>query len=435
MPTFNITEFGAVGDGKTLDTVAINKAIQACCDAGGGQVHVGAGNYLTGTILMQSDVTLYLAAGAQIIGTSELDKYVTPVYQDKPSKWHRGLILLESVQDVCICGQGTINGNKVFDPEGEEHMRGPHAMCSINSRDIQVRDVHVTDAANYAMMFRACDSIDVNNVTVKGGWDGVHVRGIPDKHSQGVTVTNSRFFTGDDCIAGAYTDDILVNNCILNTACNGVRWIGPGKDMLFTNLTIFGGSRHPHRTTGRMHTLAGITIQPGAWGPMPGILDGIRIHNITMHGVGCPLWCLVKKGGSIGKIDISHITATDTRIGAVCLESWVDNPIESVAIRDCKFSYDHVPVMEASDELVVFPSFDIRPVPAWGLYVKHVRNLCLDNLRLQGPPGDSRSAVIVERIEKLYRHNVRIVESGLGSGVEFDSEIEVLRWPQPGLES
>jgi polygalacturonase len=431
MATFDVSDFGAVGDGKALDTASINKTIKACSAAGGGQVYIGAGEYLSGSIQMKSGVTLFLAAGARIIGTRDLEKYVVPVYGGKPSKWHRSLILLENVEDVCICGHGIIDGNKVFDPEGEEHMRGPHAVCSLNSQDIRIHDVNFVDAANYAMMFRACDHIDVNNVTVNGGWDGVHVRGTAERHSQQVTVTNSRFFTGDDCIAGAYTDNILVNNCVLNTACNGLRWIGPGKSMLFSNCTILGGSRHPHRTTGRMYSLAGMTIQPGAWGAMPGVLDDIRIHNITMHKVGCPIWLLVKEGGSIGKVDISNVVASGTQIAAVCMESWVANPIEYVSLRNCDFSYEHTPVTTVTDTLAEFPSFDIRSVPAWGLYAKNVRDLCLDNLSFQGPADDKRPAVIAERIEKLYRRDLRIAEPARNSHMECDLDIKVLRWAEP----
>ena len=70
---------------------------------------------------------------------------------------------------------------------------------------------------------------------------------------------------------------------------------------------------------------------------MPGVLDDIRIHNITMHKVGCPIWILVKEGGSIGKVDISSVSATGTQIGAVTMESWVADPIESSSLRNCDF--------------------------------------------------------------------------------------------------
>jgi polygalacturonase len=429
MATFNIADFGAVGDGKTLATAAINATIKRCAEAGGGQVTIAAGHYLSGSIHMQSGVTLFLEAGARITGTADLEQYLVPVYRGKLSKWHRALILLEDVQDVRICGHGVIDGHKVFDPEGEEKMRGPHAVCALNSKDIQIHDVNFVDAANYAMFFGSCDNIDVNNVTVKGGWDGVHVRGTAKRHSQRVTVTNSRFFTGDDCFAGAYTDDILVNNCLLNTACNGVRWIGPGSGMLFSNCTIFGGSRHPHRTTGRMHSLAGITIQPGAWGAMPGILDDIRIHNITMHKVGSPLWLLVKEGGSIGRVDISNVTASATQIGAVTMESWVDNPIEAITLRNCDFSYDSEPVIAVTHALATFPSFDIRPVPAWGMYAKNIRTLHMDNVRFLGTAEDKRPVLIAEGIEKLTRRDVRVGIPVQDSQTVYDRDVAVLRWP------
>src|SRR6266567_503515 len=96
--TFNVRDYGAKGDGATLDTAALNKAIEACATAGGGQVLVPPGKYLTGTVHLKSDVTLMLEAGATILGTPDLDQYQnfapprgTPLAAN--TRWHRALIL------------------------------------------------------------------------------------------------------------------------------------------------------------------------------------------------------------------------------------------------------------------------------------------------------------------------------------------------------
>ena len=135
---FDVREHGAKGDGKTLDSPAIQKAIDACADAGGGQVRLGSGRYLSGTIHLKSDVTLYLDAGARLIGTSDLEQYDQPKVPDfmpeaRWGKWHRGLILAEGQERIGIGGPGVIDGNKVFDPTGEERMRGPHTFVFVLS--------------------------------------------------------------------------------------------------------------------------------------------------------------------------------------------------------------------------------------------------------------------------------------------------------------
>ena len=132
--TFTVRQYGAAGDGTTLDTAAFNAAVSACAAAGGGQVLVEPGRYLTGTIRLKSNITLLLEAGAEIVGTPDLKQYVgfTPPEGNPlaaiPVPWHRALVLGVDVENVTIAGRGTINGNQVFDPQGEEHMRGPHAV-------------------------------------------------------------------------------------------------------------------------------------------------------------------------------------------------------------------------------------------------------------------------------------------------------------------
>src|SRR3954447_3695773 len=129
-PVFNVRDHGAAGDGTTHDTAALNKAVEACAAAGGGQVFVPAGKYLTGTVHLKSNVTVNLDAGAEIVGTSDLEQYqnFTPPGETPLAsrlRWHRALILGVGVENVTITGWGTINGNKVFDERGEERMRGP----------------------------------------------------------------------------------------------------------------------------------------------------------------------------------------------------------------------------------------------------------------------------------------------------------------------
>lgn len=126
----DIRESGAKGDGQALDTAAIQKAIDTCAEGGGGQVVFPPGRYLSGTIHLRSNVTLHLEAGARLIGKTNLAQYDRPQPPDimpeaRWGKWHRGLIVGENVQDIAITGLGVIDGNKVFDPTGEERMRGP----------------------------------------------------------------------------------------------------------------------------------------------------------------------------------------------------------------------------------------------------------------------------------------------------------------------
>src|SRR5438067_1548220 len=196
---FEVREYGAKGDGVTLDTTAINKAIEACAQTGGGQVLFPPGRFLSGTVHLRSHVNLYFEAGARLIGTTNLDEYSAPqvpafMPEAKWGKWHRALLVAENAEDVSIGGPGTIDGNKVFDPTGEEKMRGPHTIAFVNCRQFSIRDVSIKDSANYAIFFQASDDVDIRNVTITGGWDGVHFRGAPSHWCHNVNITDCRFF-------------------------------------------------------------------------------------------------------------------------------------------------------------------------------------------------------------------------------------------------
>ena len=159
---FSVREYGAVGDGKSLDTAAINKAVEACASAGGGQVLLPPGKYLSGTVRLRSNVTLVIDAGAMLIGSTNLEHYQSLTLPHPqagtrppgapPSNWHRALILGDGVENVAVLGHGTIDGNKVFDPRGEEKMRGPHTIVFGKSRRVTIRDVSIRDSANYAIL-------------------------------------------------------------------------------------------------------------------------------------------------------------------------------------------------------------------------------------------------------------------------------------------
>ncbi len=290
---FNIRDYGAVGDGKTLDTAAINKAIETSAAAGGGQVLFPPGKYLSGTVHLKSNVTVLFDAGATLLGSTDLAHYqnFTPPAGTPESgwpPWHRALILGDGVEHITIAGQGAIDGNKVFDPRGEERMRGPHTILLGLCRNVTIRDVSIKDSANYAIMLEFCQQVDVRNVKITGGWDGVHFRGWPGRPCRDVSIVGCQFYTGDDSIAGRYWENVLVSDCIVNSSCNGVRLIGPATHLTIHNSLFYGPGVHPHRTSNRHNMLSGINLHPGSWGATEGSLDDVLLSDITMKNVASP---------------------------------------------------------------------------------------------------------------------------------------------------
>jgi len=403
---FNIRDYGAAGDGKTLDTAAINKAIEACAAAGGGQVLFPPGKYLSGTVHLKSHVTLFFDAGARLIGTTDLAQYQHPtppafMPEARWGKWHRALILGDGVEDIAIAGQGVIDGNKVFDPTGEEKMRGPHTLVLVNCRNVTVRDVSFVDSANYAILFQISDQVDIRNVKITGGWDGVHFRGAPQRPCRDVSIVGCQFFTGDDSIAGRYWENTLISDCIVNSSCNGVRLIGPATHLIIHDCLFYGPGIHPHRTSNRHNMLAGLNLQPGGWDATKGSLDDVLISDVTMHNVSTPFHFSLKTGNTAGNIVVSRVTATGAYRAASSVESWAETPFANVVFRDVSIEFKGGGTQEQARLAVKSPGVDARPLPAWGFYARHIRNLQFDNVRLRCEKEDLRPVLICDAVERL----------------------------------
>ena len=410
--TFNVCTYGATGNGSTLDTAAINQAIEACSQAGGGEVLIPAGRYLSGTVHLRSRVTLCLGAGATLAGTTNLALYEQPevpafMPEARWGKWHRALVIAQDAEDVALIGPGTIDGQKVFDPTGEEHVRGPHAINFINCRRFVLRDFSIVDAANYAIFFQVSDDIDIRNVTIHGGWDGVHFRGAPERWCRNVNIVGCRFYTGDDSIAGRYWDNVVIADSILNSSCNGLRLIGPATRLLVNSCLFYGPGQRAYRTSNRSNMLSGIVLQPGAWDKTEGLLDQVYIANITMRDVASPITIWTKPGNPVGRITIAGLNARGVYRSALSVESWSDLPITNVVLRAANIEYSGGGKAAQALQEVKGPGVDARPLPAWGVYARNVETLILQDVRLSVAQDDFRPVIVAEEVHQLDLDNLK----------------------------
>ncbi len=410
--TFNVADYGAIGNGSALDSAAINRAIEACAKAGGGEVLVPAGRYLSGTIHLRSRVTLFLAAGATLVGTTNLAQYdppTVPSYMPEArwGKWHRGLLVAQDAEDVAIAGPGVIDGNKVFDPTGEEHMRGPHTLVFVNCRRFGVRDVSIVDSANYAIFFQVSDDVDIRNVKITGGWDGVHFRGAPERWCHNINISGCRFYTGDDSIAGRYWDNVVIDDCTLNSACNGVRLIGPATHLIINDCLFYGPGQRPHRSSSRSNMLSGIVLQPGAWDRTEGPLDDVLLARNTMRGVASPVTIWSRPGNPVGKITITGLSAEGVYRSALSVESWSDLPITNVVLRNADLEFTGGGKAEPALQPVKRPGVDVRPLPAWGLYARNVEQFSVEDVRLSVARDDFRPVIMADGVQRLTLDNCK----------------------------
>ena len=397
---FDVRHFGAQGNGTTLNTGAFEKALDAASSAGGGTVFVPAGTYLTGTIRLRDNITLWLDGGSTLLGTKDLAQYQSSNGTDE---WYKALILAKGVRNVAVVGHGTVDGNRVFNPKGEEHIRGPHGLLFYDCTRVTVRDIQVKDAGNYAVILRSVEGIDIDGITVQGGWDGINMH-----DARNATISNCRLSTGDDSLAGAYWENVTVSNCILNSACHPIR-VG-GRNVLITNCVMYGPSEVEHGTSLRYATEAGFQILPQNSRAKnkfvkPGPIDNMVLSNNTMIRVHTPVYVAYSadapySGNNLGvnRIVIENLTVLDGGRTPLYVSAPPDNPARSILLRNVRMTFSGGG-SEVKAEGQGFSPYSI--LQSYAVYGRNVEHLELHDVRVDYAQPDTRPAIFGENIGTL----------------------------------
>jgi polygalacturonase len=232
----NVRDYGAVGDGSTKDTQALQMTIERCSVFRGGEIFLPAGNYLTGALSLRSNVLLRLEEGATLNGSPDMADY--PVAQVRwEGRWIKGLAGLISANDsenIGIVGPGRVVGSPAVKGRvnRETKMRLPALLEFVNCRNVRVENCYTENFGMWSIHPTYCESVSFRNVTVKSGADGIDL----DSCSH-VTIDGCDFDTTDDCIslksgrgAEGYailrpTEDVRISNCTFRDkvwACIGI---------------------------------------------------------------------------------------------------------------------------------------------------------------------------------------------------------------------
>jgi hypothetical protein len=282
-----VRAFGAAGDGKQLDSSAINAAIRWCAKGGGGTVEFAPGTYLSGTIEMLSNVTLHLEAGATILGSPKVQDYRSISRSSEGRA--TALIVAEDAHDIGITGPGAIDGNgRAFiceprqpHPPGPfqdfaatrqgaaawervgENREGPVRMLDrpgvlvlfVQCRDVVLRDLKVLDAPNWCIHLACCNRALLTGLSVRCSLLVPNADALDVAGSQNVRISDSHLEAGDDGIAVSpcadgycrmTAENITVNNCVIVSRSAGVRLGWAARDirnLTFSNLVIRDSNR------------------------------------------------------------------------------------------------------------------------------------------------------------------------------------------------
>jgi hypothetical protein len=413
---YNIVDYGAAGDSLTLNTKAINAAIAECATKGGGTVIIPEGTFLTGTISLKSHVSLYLMPGAEIKGTSDLNQYIPYVPAGETRgpehfRWNRALVLGDHVENVTIEGSGVINGDHVFDPEGEEGMRGPHTILFGGSRNIHIKGITINNAANYAFLAYQLEDATFTGVKFNAGWDGIHIR-----WGKNLKISDCTFYTGDDAIAGGYWENMEISDNEINSSCNGIRLIMPATNLSIERCHFFGDGKFEHRTSRekkRKNMLSAIILQPGGWGKAEGMLENVLIRDVTIENVDNPLNMILNEGNNAKGILVENLRATHINKSACSVESWKGGRYEDVSFKNVVIEYVGHDDPELLEIVPGQPHVDARPLPCWALFARCIDKLVLDSVQFRYTGKELRPAFIFDDIGTLDLNEISYDEADL----------------------
>lgn len=307
---YNVKDYGAIGDGKTLDHIAINATIDTCVAHGGGRVVLPAGTYLCGSIRMKSNVELHLMTGSKILAApasmkayDEAEEFEGTAYQDGGHTYFKNsLIYAIGANDVSITGRGMIDGEGLTrrDTENGGNLHGGNigtgdkAIAFKQCRNILIRDVTIYRGGHFGIIVTGCELGTIDNVIVDTNRDGIDI-----DCCKYLTVSNCKINTPHDdglVLKSSYalkkpviTEHITITNCVitgykLGTLLDGsyvpekVGWVC-GRFKLGTESN--GGYKNISLSNCTFMYSSGLAFEEVD----QGIMENIVVNNITMNHV------------------------------------------------------------------------------------------------------------------------------------------------------
>lgn len=407
---YSAERFGAVGDGETLNTAAIQTAIDVCAEAGGGTVYLPAGRYVTGSLFLKSDVTLYLDAGTVLLGSEREADYpvIAHRWEGVSRETHAPLIGGTGVENVAICGRGTIDGRGAMWWQKHrartlDHPR-PRLVSFGRSRNVLIEGCTFTNSPSWTIHPYQCENVTVNKVTIVNPPHSPNTDGINPESCSNVHIANCHIDVGDDCVtikSGTEEEgwdrlspcqNIAVTNCTMVHGHGGVvigsEMSGDVRNVVIANCVFEGTDR-------------GIRLKSRRG--RGGVVEDIRVSNVVMTGVLCPFimnlyygpgawgaeriadksaWPVDEGTPRFRRIHFSHITAREVQYAAAFLYGLAEMFIDDVSFED-------VAVSMALDAEAGNPAMapGIPPVRRAGFQVRNVRRLRLRDVEITDQVG------------------------------------------------
>jgi polygalacturonase len=479
---FDITAFGAKGDGKTENREAINKAIEAAAAAGGGTVEFPAGTWLSGSIRLRSNVTLRLDRGALLEASSEATAYdaAEPNQWDKfqdfgHSHFHNSLIWGDGLENIAILGGGRISAKALT--RGERGGGGDKALALKLCHNVTLRDISISNGGHFGILVTGVDNLTMDNVMIDTNRDGIDVDSCRNVH-----ISNCSFNSpNDDALvlkgshalgAARVSENITITNCLVSGFEVGSLLDGTYKRTV---------QRAPDRDgpTGRIKIgtesegdFRNITISNVVFDTSRGLalesvdgahIEDVTVSNITMRDVSnAPIFIRLGSRmrapegtavGSIKRVSISNVVASnaDPRYGSI-ISGVPGHDVEGVKLSGIRILYrggltlDQVAKQPADLVNTFFfratggvpprepydtperekeypePSM-FGMMPAYGFFVRHAKGIELNDIDVSTITEDRRPAFVLDNVEGVdFEHCKAAKASGVPTLVMMNAK-------------
>ncbi len=453
---YNVTDFGAKGDGKTNNTKAINAAIAAAAKNGGGTVCFPAGNFLSFTIRMKSKITLHLDQGAVLIGDQEVNGvgYDLPEqdawykkFQDfGHSYWKNSLIYGDSLRDIAITGNGLIWGRGLYTFD-KPNIKGSgnKAISLKNCFNVTIKDISILHGGHFCILATGVDNLTIDNVRADADRDAFDI-----DCCKNVRVSNCNINSPTDdglCLKSSFglgyakaTENVTITNCHVYGYDHGTLMDGTFKtdfkdEAPNANHSITGRLKMGTESNGGFKNIAvsncvfehsrGICIETADGG----LIEDVVIDNITMRDVtDTPFFIRLNarmrgpEGTSVGvcrRITLSNINVYDVggrpkfpEVGACMVMGIPGHYIEDLTLSNIRI-YFRAGASKEAIEKEVPQNIDVYPdpyrwhsLPAYGMYFRYVKGLRVNDVVLRYLNRDERPAFVLDDVHGATFYNV-----------------------------
>jgi polygalacturonase len=434
--TFSIVDFGAIPDGKTLNTIAIQKAIDACNTHGGGMVYIPGGVFVTGTLHLKSNMNLHLESGAVLKGSQNFQDY-EPFQRPGFPVTSYGVLFTLGAENVSITGTGTIDGSEeaffnwnvakkidwgftsrtrqganyrkvtggIGDGPVEPAVNRPHQMIIFSQcKNVLVENVMISRSPFWTVHFSDCDGVIVKGVKIWNSLETPNSDGIDIISSNNVTVSGCDIRGGDDAIAiagysyhyelpGFYylshpSANITISDCHLQSRSSGIR-IGSEdqnsvRNIIISNINITNSNRGIGIFVRDSGSIENIQISQ--------VNIETRLHTGDWWGNGEPIHISAvrgKKEGTLGHIrNVNFRDIICRSENGILLYGTSESTIENVRFENVRLKLVNSPLNDfAGGNIDLRGCLDrenslfAHDIP--GFYAQHVSNLIINDFTLE----------------------------------------------------